>query len=85
MRVHNSLKCACPFCQRVLEVIRRLRTLEALLKASRREHFHFDEDTWYCCPKCTVCDGHTDDSRRGAECDCEVRTWNVRLDEAGIP
>lgn len=56
--------------------------LVALLRESKRKHYHCD-DSWYCCPLCL----HEDHGWRGYKqddngvCTCGADEWNARVDE----
>lgn len=66
--------------------------LVALLRESKREHYHCD-DSWYCCGACThpdhcdmgVCSHEGESARVQGVCNCGADTWNARVDVALPP
>jgi len=57
---------------------------EALLRESKRDHYHC-ADSWYCCSKC-VSEEHGPlttwrDKYNQAVCTCGAEEWNAKVDE----
>jgi hypothetical protein len=76
----------------VADIEVRIAKLEALLRESKREHYHCD-DSWYCCGKCRhpdhvlldpedYLDSHGGEAARvGGVCNCGADAWNKRVDD----